>query len=42
MTNHGVEQDVIDGAVDAGKRFFAWPTEEKMKVRNYLTGLELG
>ncbi|KIY62182.1 Clavaminate synthase-like protein [Cylindrobasidium torrendii FP15055 ss-10] len=32
VTNHGVEQGVIEGAVEAGKRFFARPTEEKMKL----------
>lgn len=33
VKNHGIPQDVIDAAVHAGKRFFALPEEEKMKVR---------
>lgn len=32
VRNHGISQEVIDNAVEAGKQFFALPEEEKMKV----------
>ncbi|EKM79175.1 hypothetical protein AGABI1DRAFT_73989 [Agaricus bisporus var. burnettii JB137-S8] len=32
LKNHGISQELIDNAVEAGKRFFALPEEEKMKL----------
>lgn len=37
VKNHGISQELIDNAVEAGKKFFALPEEEKMKVRDVLT-----
>lgn len=32
VSNHGVPQTTIDGAIDASKRFFEQPLDERMKV----------
>lgn len=36
VKNHGIPEDDIQGAVEAGKKFFALPTETKMEVRKLL------
>lgn len=36
IKNHGIPEESILGAVEAGKRFFALPEETKLKVRDAL------
>ena len=31
--NHGVPIDVVEGAFEQSERFFAWPLEERMKIK---------
>lgn len=33
VNNHGIAEDTITAAIDAGKKFFALPASSKMDVR---------
>ncbi|KAF8627376.1 hypothetical protein AX17_006191 [Amanita inopinata Kibby_2008] len=37
VKNHGIPEDVIDGAIDMAKRFYSLPLEAKMKIENKKT-----
>ncbi len=39
VKNHGIPQELITRTVEAGKKFFALPEEEKMKVLLLLVAL---
>lgn len=40
VKNHGIPENAIQGAVEAGKKFFALPTDTKLEVCDYEQALE--